>query len=251
MADLDRRQIIELFHVAFLDVLSHKLAQTLYVLKGGANLRYFFGSPRYSEDIDLDASEVETWRLEEKVDDVLASPQLKIVLRPSGLTVADISKPKQTGTTQRWKVGISAPGEARLVRTKIEFSKRNGDERYRLEALPNGIVSPYGLRPPTIQHYVNGAPAEQKILALAGRAQTQARDVFDLDLLLRREPLSPEQLEPGMLAEAGERALGLSFEEFRQQVVEFLEPGAVALYDTPQAWESMQTYVADQLDAAR
>ena len=55
MADLDQRQIVELFHVAFLDVLSLKLEQTRYVLKGGANLRYFFGSPRYSEDIDLDA----------------------------------------------------------------------------------------------------------------------------------------------------------------------------------------------------
>ncbi|MGH2975055.1 MAG: nucleotidyl transferase AbiEii/AbiGii toxin family protein [Solirubrobacterales bacterium] len=251
MANLDRQQIIELFHVAFLDALSHKLPQTRYVLKGGANLRYFFGSPRYSEDIDLDASDVETWQLEEKVDDVLDSPQLKIVLRPSGLAVAEISKPKQTEATQRWKVGISAPGEARLVRTKIEFSRRNGEERYRLEAIPNEIVRPYGLRPPTIQHYIDGVPTEQKILALAGRTQTQARDVFDLDLLLRRQPLPSGQLDPDKLAEAARRALGLSFEEFRQQVVEFLEPDAFVLYDSTEAWDLMQTAVADQLEAAR
>lgn len=251
MADLDRRQIIELFHVAFLDVLSHKLAQTRYVLKGGANLRYFFGSPRYSEDIDLDASGIDTWQLEEKVDEVLASPQLKIILRPSGLAIAETSKPKQTKTTQRWKVGISAPGQAREVRTKIEFSKRNGDGRYRLEAIPNEVVGPYGLRPPTIQHYIDGAPTEQKILALAGRTQTQARDVFDLDLLLRRQPLPSGQVDPDKLAEAAGRALELGFEEFRQQVVEFLEPDAVELYDSPHAWELMQTSVADQLEAAR
>lgn len=251
MADLDRTQIVELFHVAFLDVLSHKVEPTRYVLKGGANLRYFFGSPRYSEDIDFDSSEVPTWGLKEKVDQILDSPQLEIILRPSGLAVAESSKPKQTETTQRWKVGIGAPGQARLVRTKIEFSKRNGEDRYRLEAIPSEVVKPYGLRPPVVQHYVDGAPAEQKILALARRPQAQARDVFDLDLLLRRQPLPAGHLDPDLLAEAVGRALELSFEEFRQQVVEFLEPDAVLLYDSPGAWDQMQTSVAQQLEAAR
>jgi Nucleotidyl transferase AbiEii toxin, Type IV TA system len=251
MVALDRRQIVELFHVAFLDVLSHKLEQTRYVLKGGANLRYFYGSPRYSEDIDLDASDIETWQLEEKVDDVLRSPQLSIILRPSGLAVAETSKPKQTQTTQRWKIGVGAPDQARWVRTRIEFSKRNGEERHRLEAIPNEIVRPYGLRPPTVQHYVDGAPTEQKILALACRTRTQARDVFDLDLLLRRQPLTAGQLDPEKLMAAASRTLELSFEEFRQQVVEFLEPEAVVLYDSPEAWGLMQTSVAEQLEAAR
>lgn len=245
-----RPQIIESFHIAFLDVLSHKLEQDRCVLKGGANLRYFFGSPRYSEDIDLDAWGIAAWRLEEKVDGILDSRQLQIILRPRQLEIAEISKPKQTGTTQRWKVGVSAPGEARLARTKIEFSKRNGEERHRLEAIPTEIVRAYGLRPPTIRHYIDGAPAEQKILALAGRTQTQARDVFDLDLLLRHRPLSSGQLASEVLAEAAGRALELSFGEFRQQVVEFLEPDAVELYNSPEAWELMQASVAEQLEAA-
>jgi predicted nucleotidyltransferase component of viral defense system len=250
VADLDRPQIIELFHVAFLDVLSRRLEQTRYVLKGGANLRYFFGSPRYSEDLDLDAWEIQSWQLEEKVDDVLASPQLRIILRPSRLEVAETSKPKQTKTTQRWKTGIAAPGQARLVRTKIEFSNRNGEERFRLEAIPNEVVRAYGLRPPTVQHYVDGAPAEQKVRALADRAQTQARDVFDLDLLLRRQPLEAGSLPGETLKEAAGRTLELSFDEFRQQVVEFLEPDAIELYDSPEAWELMQTWVAEQLEEA-
>ena len=58
-------------------------------------------------------------------------------------------------------------------------------------------------------------------------------------------------MDPDKLAEAAGRALELSFEEFRQQVVEFLEPDAVELYDSPEAWELMQTSVADQLEAAR
>ncbi len=251
IADLDRPQIIELFQVAFLDVLSHKLKQTHYVLKGGTNLRYFFSSPRCSEDMDLDISDVEAWQLEEKVDDVLDSPQLKIILRPSGLAVVETSKPKQTETTQRWKAGIRAPGQARLVRSKIEFSRRNGDDRHRLEAIPNEIVRPYGLRPPTVQHYLGEAATEQKILALAGRTQTQARDVFDLDLLLRRQPLEAGQINSEKLKAGAGRALELPFAAFRQQVVEFLEPEAQMLYDSPAAWESMQTSVAEQLEAAR
>lgn len=41
-------QIIEFFHLAFLQVLQARLNQTRYVVKGGANLRYFFESLRYS-----------------------------------------------------------------------------------------------------------------------------------------------------------------------------------------------------------
>jgi predicted nucleotidyltransferase component of viral defense system len=50
-------QTIEFFHIAFLAVLGTRLDSARYVLKGGANLRYFFGSQRYSEDIDLDLTE--------------------------------------------------------------------------------------------------------------------------------------------------------------------------------------------------
>lgn len=248
---LANAQIIELFHVALLDALSHSLDPTRFVLKGGANLRYFFGSTRYSEDIDLDIAPMPVWHLERKVDAVLDSPQLEIILRPSGLEVAEVSKPKQTETTQRWKVGIRDPGRARLARSKIEFSKRGGDDRYRLDAVPKATVEPYGLRPPAIQHYIDDAATEQKVLALAGRAQTQARDVFDLDLLLRRGNLAGDRIERQTLTTAADRALELSFEEFRQQVVDYLEPGAAELYDSPAAWEQMQTTVAERLADAR
>lgn len=69
--DLSDVQVVELFHVAFLDVLSRRLQPDRYVLKGGVNLRYFFGSPRYSEDIDLDSLGVPVFNLEKKVDDLL------------------------------------------------------------------------------------------------------------------------------------------------------------------------------------
>lgn len=44
----------EAFHVLLLGELSNRLSEGTFVLKGGVNLRLYFGSPRYSEDIDLD-----------------------------------------------------------------------------------------------------------------------------------------------------------------------------------------------------
>lgn len=248
---LSRAQVIELFHIAFLEVLSRGLDQGRYVLKGGANLRYFFDSVRYSEDIDLDIAGVEPWRLEEKVDNALTSKAMTIVLRASGLTVAEFSKPKQTETTQRWKIAIEAPGHERPIRTKIEFSNRNGEDRFLLEPVPSRVVAPYALRSPSVQHYTGDAPTEQKARALALRSETQARDVFDLDLLLRRHALPPGTLDPGILSAASSLALELPYAAFRDQVLPFLEPDAVELYDREQTWEQMQTFVAEKLEEAR
>jgi hypothetical protein len=251
MEKLNNAQIVELFHVAFLDVLSKRLNPARYVLKGGANLRYFFDSVRYSEDIDLDISGVGQWSLQGKVDSVLESGAMGALLRIGGLAVADFTKPKQSETTRRWKVAIEAPDRAEPVRTKIEFSSRNGERRYRLETIPGRIVAPYALRAPSVQHYVEDAPAEQKVMALAKRSETQARDVFDLDLLFRRRLLPPGALDRQILAEAGDRALELPFAAFRDQVLPFLEPDVAELYDTAAAWEQMQTFVAEKLEEAR
>jgi hypothetical protein len=248
MAELSPAQTIEAFHLAFLEVLRHKLDPTRYVLKGGVNLRYFFGSVRYSEDIDLDVSGIPGWALEEKVDGLLRSPALAITLRSSGLVVATdgVSKPKQTDTTRRWKVPILAKDQRHPVRTKIEFSNRNGERRYKLEAVPASVVEPYGLRTPSVQHYLEAPAAEQKILALAGRSETQARDVFDLDLLLRRSPLAPGTVDTDTRKAAAERGLELPYEAFAGQVLPFLDPEVAALYDET-AWLQMQSFVIDTL----
>lgn len=76
MEKLPDAKVIELFHVAFLDVLSKRVDRRRYVLKGGANLRYFFGSLRYSEDLDLDLGGEPPWRLREKVDAILEAGPL-------------------------------------------------------------------------------------------------------------------------------------------------------------------------------
>ncbi len=242
-------QVIEFFHLAFLQVLQARLGQARYVVKGGANLRYFFESLRYSEDIDLDAVAIEPWKLEEKVDEVLASPATGLLLRSGGLAVERVTKPKQTATTQRWKPLIAVSGHRVPVRTKIEFSHRSTDPRRVLDAVPDHIVAPYALRAPTMLHYTADAAIEQKIRALAHRSETQARDIFDLELLLRRhrDAIGAREIQPHVLEVALERALELPFEGFRDQVVRFLDPEIVELYDDHADWERMQAFVAERL----
>jgi len=47
-------QLRKIFHLLFLERLLKIANPSLFILKGGANLRFYFQSPRYSEDMDLD-----------------------------------------------------------------------------------------------------------------------------------------------------------------------------------------------------
>ena len=221
------------------------------MLKGGVNLRYFFDSVRYSEDIDLDVDGIAVWALAEKVDAVLESPALSILLRTARLSVAGFTKPKQSETTQRWKVTVAVAGRHRPVRIKIEFSRRDMDTRFQLEPVPARVVEPYATRAPTIQHYLANAASEQKVSALAQRTEAQARDVFDLDLLLRARPLARGSLPADTLTQAAGRALELPFDAFRDQVLAFIDPEVADLYRSPQTWREMQRFVVDRLLDAR
>lgn len=250
MSKFNDAQVIELFHLTFLQVLQGRLDQARYVLKGGGNLRYFFDSVRYSADIDFDLAGLEPWKLADRVDAVLGSAAIGIILRGSGLAVAGFTKPKQTATTQRWKVSVDGPDRSDPVRTKIEFSHRNGDERHLLEAVPSRVVESYALRAPKVQHYTIDAATEQKVKALAGRSETQARDVFDLDLLLRRQPLGSRSVDSQTLRAAAGRAVELPFAAFDDQVLPFLEPEVADLYDA-ETWAQMQLFVAEKLEQAR
>jgi predicted nucleotidyltransferase component of viral defense system len=249
MDKLRHAQIIELFHLAFLQVLQARLKHSHYVVKGGSSLRYFFDSLRYSEDIDLDAVAIEPWKLEDGIDEVLASRPMELVLRSGGLKIEETTKPKQTATTQRWKLLITASGQSTPVRTKIEFSHRKADSRRILEAVPDRVVAPYALRAPTMLHYTADAATEQKIGTLAERLETQARDVFDLDLLFHRhrDVVEPSKIERRILEVAFERVFELPFEAFRDQVVAFLEPEVIDLYDDPLIWKQMQIFVGERL----
>jgi hypothetical protein len=241
---------IECFHLLFLRMLEARLDRALWVVKGGANLRAWFGSLRLSEDLEIDIVRGSVHSLREKVDRLLASQAFRDMLAAQGLELTRSSKPKQTETTQRWKFEIRGRGVSLPLHTRVEFSRRGSHEEYLLEPVRAEIVRPYGILPPTTNHYTARSAVRQKIEALAGRAQTQARDVWDLEHLLRTTGAEPGPFtapQQKVLGAALDRVMGLSFDVFRAQVVPFLEAEHQAIYGTREVWASICDLVVDRL----
>lgn len=246
---LTARASLELFHLVFLRALVAKGEDKgLIALKGGCNLRFYFGSIRYSEDIDFDVGVIAPGTLRNRVERLLRSPLIAAPLKTAGLEVVDVSAPKQTGTTQRWKVGLRAQGIAAPLRTKVEFSRRDSIEGARYEGVASAVLRPYGLTQVLATHYAAHAAIEQKVQALAGRAEPQARDVFDLNLLFARGDVS-ELHPPKRLSQAIDNAMGISFDEYRSKVVAYLDPEQAVLYEGRDAWNAMQESVVARLEA--
>jgi len=92
----------------------------------------------------------------------------------------------------------------------------------------------------------------QKVEALAGRALTQARDVFDLGILLRGgylDAAAREELLAGApVQQALERLVALGWEDYEGQVVEFLDPDSRAEFANQAAWKELQTSVFEVLE---
>ena len=102
------RQAVELFHLHFVRLLCSGPDKDRFAIKGGCNLRFFFESVRYSEDLDLDVERIPVHTLKEKVGKILEGAALRLPLKSRGISVGEVSAPKQTETTQRWKIGLAA-----------------------------------------------------------------------------------------------------------------------------------------------
>ena len=98
--------LVEIFHLMFLRQFSMQIDANLYAIKGGCNLRFFFSSPRYSEDLDVDVCTVAQKTLENKVNKLLTTPPLLKLLQPYGILQLSVTAPKQTATTQPWKIKL-------------------------------------------------------------------------------------------------------------------------------------------------
>jgi predicted nucleotidyltransferase component of viral defense system len=243
------RQAIEIFHLHFLRAFGARVDKALFVLKGGCNLRFYHRSIRYSEDMDLDIRTMATGTLRSNVDTVLEATSFSRGLRAQQLEVTDITAPKQTATTQRWKIALRMLDPRANIPTKIEFSRRAFDGGVLLAPVEGELIQRYRLYPVMVQHYDAAAAFVQKIAALALRTETQARDVFDLKLLAdaggARAPLKKAQVD--QIPQAIDNAMNIGFDDFAGQVLAFLEPEHQADYRNRSAWENLQERVVDLL----
>lgn len=247
------RAAVEFFHLVFLRALVGKgQDKSLFAVKGGCNLRFYFDSVRYSEDLDFDVMVIAKATLRNKVDRLLDSPLVAAPLKTRGLEVSEVSAPKQTDTTQRWKVGLNVAGRSVALRTKIEFSRRGAVAGARFEVVSPEVLRPYALTPFLATHYAASAAISQKIEALAGRTEPQARDIFDLNLLLARPdgPTAVEKASKSQLPVALEHALEIGYDQYAAQVVAFLDPTQRELFESRDAWDTMQHAVVTSLEAA-
>lgn len=250
-------QLREAFHFSFLHRLLSVSDPALYVLKGGVNLRFFFGSPRYSEDMDLDVLGGSVATLKKNGYKILGDGAFQRSLRVFGvdhLVINDPHNAKHTATTQRFRCALVRESGQSLP-TRVEFSRRAedpGDAAPREDIDPE-VARPYRRLPFRCRHYAGSTAVRHKIDALAGRTATQARDVFDLHQLIRgghfADAVASEILVDAPMAQALDKLGTLTWEDYAGQVVEFLTSEARAEFGTQDAWDAMWARVFQSLEA--
>ncbi len=245
----------EVFHFLFLDRLLKISDPKFYVLKGGVNFRFFLQSPRYSEDMDLDVVGGAVETLKKNGYKILEDAAFQRNLQSFGirsLKINDKEKAKHTETTQRFSLRlVNDAGEE--FPTKVEFSRRAPDaqEKYLLEDINPAVALTFKRLSYRCYHYTPEAALLQKIRALAFRKETQARDVFDMYLLYLAGYFTAENLEKVDESEcikAKEALSNLSYEHYRGQVVEYLQPEARARFESEKSWNEMISKIEEGLD---
>jgi predicted nucleotidyltransferase component of viral defense system len=243
-------QVVERFHLLFLTQLGARIDKKLYSLKGGCNLRFFWKSIRYSQDIDFDVHTIARETLRKNVNRILKDTGFRRILTPHKIEILQFSEPKQTDTTQRWKVQLRLAGTTAQLPTKIEFSRRQFGRGVRFGPVDTELVNAHGLRPILASHYDLEAAFTQKVEALIGRTETQARDVFDLALLSDRGAKNFKMRKAKKeIAAACDNVISISLDQFMSQVVAYLPAEFRDYYGTTQTWEELQQKVLTVLQA--
>lgn len=239
---------IELFHLLFLRHLEGKLDKKLYALKGGCNLRFFFKSIRYSEDIDLDVTIISKTTLKNKVDKIFASVDFKRILQSKGIEIVQVSAAKQTETTQRWKVLLLTKNSTIPIPTKIEFSRRKMDKGVACAVVDSDVISQHSLYPIICNHYELNTAFSQKVNALINRSETQARDIFDLKWLLG-QGASVDSIDYSAkeIQTAIDNIHRIDYSDFKGQVVAYLMEEYMQIYNSPKIWGDIQAQVIKAL----
>lgn len=256
---VSEHQAREAFHTLVLQRLRDRVPVTQWRVKGGVNLRLFFKSVRYSEDMDLDAEPRARLALRSTIQEFLGD--IKLRRRLAELGIRDVLRTnerpaKDTETTLRFKLRLEIGGRVELpTRVEVSFRGRSRDDVVVEENADSKVVSRYLARtelPLVLPHYDRTAAIRQKMFALAGRVEVQARDVFDLAVLCESGvdfdvALLGKNIDHGMLDAAGNRVFELGNDAYASQVLEFLdEPDRVVHADR---WEEYQLVAAMLIEA--
>jgi hypothetical protein len=255
MANYNDKQLREIFHLIFLERLVKISDPALYCLKGGTNLRFFLGSPRYSEDMDIDLFGSSPETLKKNGYKILEDPSFIRVMKTYGIRdilINDKYKAKHTETTQRFRLRlVNNAGEE--LPTKVEFSRRKNilhEFEHKKELINPEIIRAYNRPSFLCQHYLFKAAAIQKIMALAGRSEPQTRDPFDFFFIYSAGKITKEDLttlDKKIKARAIENLTTMSYEAYLSQVVEYLDLINRSTYGDKSYWDSINETILDLL----
>lgn len=242
----------EIFHLSFLRQFAKRIKTNTYSIKGGSNLRFFFKSIRYSEDMDIDIRNIETHKLKEIVMDILMSKTLEISLKAfqiDKIVPPNVETAKQTETVQRFKIHLITFSREDLF-TKIEFSKRKLGDQIEHNSVDAQILYKYKQTPLIIPHYPIDIAIKQKINALIGRATPQVRDIFDIFIL--HSQLHYGDLNKIVKSYADEKLqlaetiiLNTDYNSFKNTVCCYLQEEDRKYYENSSIWEEIQIKVAE------
>ncbi|MCB4791668.1 MAG: nucleotidyl transferase AbiEii/AbiGii toxin family protein [Elusimicrobia bacterium] len=242
-------QVREVFHIEFLRLFGKKIKASSYTLKGGVNLRLFFKSVRYSEDMDLDVSGIQAHALKDAVMNVLQTSSFVHSLTTFGIEniiPPDIAKAKQTQTTQRFKIHlITSRGEDLF--TKIEFSRRGTSGNAVVQPADSEVLRAYKLSPLIVPHYDTNSAILQKIGALANRTVIQARDIFDLHVLSSQfvpGSIKSGEVDKQAAKKAYDNLFTISFGQFKDTVAGYLSYEDQGVYSNPSVWDEIKLKTA-------
>lgn len=154
-----------------------KGASNIY-FKGGTALRVVFNSPRFSEDLDFSASEIDIKGIEEVLLDTLAQIEKENI-------AVTLKEAKQTSDGFLAIISFEALGKSTDVR--LDISQRVGQKIGEIVAVDNDFIPAYNvvvLQPEQL--------VDEKIQALLTRGKP--RDFYDFYFILRsKKLLSPQK----------------------------------------------------------
>jgi len=222
------------------------------VLKGGMAMRAVHGSVRYTKDIDLDA---ELTFSRERVQGIVRRSIERAI--GSGLIAhAQVSEPKQTDTTLRWKISGTQPGSSAPLYLTVEVSRREpipGAQAIEVPFGPRFAGAPAG----KVRVLDSQAIAVTKVLALTDPNRTAARDIFDLAVLIEARVEDPAQLLaslpdarmrlPQAMAELWPKIEAMDYSQFINDVIPYLPPDVAAAI-TADAFEDMRLTVGTNVE---
>lgn len=230
---------LELAQVQFLSSVFKKVVDREIVLKGGFAMRVVANSARPTKDIDLHANGASKERVHALVTNAISDlKKLNI------LDNLRVSEPKQTDTTQRWKINGQV-GET-PVHLTVEVSRRGLVPKELVQSVKyerKGL----GVPPAIIESFSPTAIAAAKFEALSSVTRESPRDFFDMDLLISMQAEPPVHIFAGNYSDEelrkkleiiAEKIDKMDYDTIKSTLVPSLSPELRKNFGREQ-WESM------------